>query len=135
MYKYMVRKLGMQILLSNSQAGPGRKVKQEQEEISRNHVQASVCTIRFCHSCASHVAEGTLYFHFLPPLSHFRSPSTFLLKRRERERVNGRFLTQQCRRITSVQGDSGRKLHDPLGMVSSHGVLCTPKKVQYFLVP
>ena len=24
-------------MLSNSQAGPGRKVKQEQEEISRNH--------------------------------------------------------------------------------------------------
>ena len=30
----------MQILLSNSQAGPGRIVKQEQEEISRNHAQA-----------------------------------------------------------------------------------------------
>ena len=29
----------MQILLSNSQAGPGRTVKQEQEEISRNYVQ------------------------------------------------------------------------------------------------
>ena len=28
------------ILLSNSQAGPGRTVKQEQEEISRNHIQA-----------------------------------------------------------------------------------------------
>ena len=27
-------------MLSNSQAGPGRKVKQEQEETSRNHVQA-----------------------------------------------------------------------------------------------
>ena len=38
---------GMQILVSNSQAGPGRTAKQEQEEISRNHVQAfipgSVC--------------------------------------------------------------------------------------------
>ena len=29
----------MQILLSRTQAGPGRTVKQEQEEISRNHVQ------------------------------------------------------------------------------------------------
>ena len=28
------------ILLSRTQAGPGRAVKQEQEEISRNHVQA-----------------------------------------------------------------------------------------------
>ena len=28
----------MQILLSNNQAGPGRTVKQEQEEISPNHV-------------------------------------------------------------------------------------------------
>ena len=32
----------MQILLSNNQAGPGRTVKQEQEEISRNHVQAFI---------------------------------------------------------------------------------------------
>ena len=30
----------MQILLSRSQAGPGRKGKQEQEEISPNHIQA-----------------------------------------------------------------------------------------------
>ena len=32
----------MNILLSNSQAGPGRTVKQQQEEISRNHVQAFI---------------------------------------------------------------------------------------------
>ena len=32
----------MQILLSNSQAGPGRRVKQEQKEISRNHVKAFI---------------------------------------------------------------------------------------------
>ena len=32
----------MQILLSNSQAGTGRTFKQEQEEISRNHVQAFI---------------------------------------------------------------------------------------------
>ena len=31
---------GVHILLSNSQAGPGKAVKQEQEEISCNHVQA-----------------------------------------------------------------------------------------------
>ena len=31
---------GVHILLSNSQAGPGRTVKQEQEEISRNHEHA-----------------------------------------------------------------------------------------------
>ena len=30
----------VQILLSNSQAGSGRTVKQEQESLSRNHVQA-----------------------------------------------------------------------------------------------
>ena len=36
---YRARNKGMQILLSNSQAGPGRKFKQEQEEISRYHVQ------------------------------------------------------------------------------------------------
>ena len=33
---------GMHILLNNSQAGPGGTVKQEQEEISRNHVQTII---------------------------------------------------------------------------------------------
>ena len=32
----------MQILLSNSQAGPDRTVEQEQEGISRNHVQGFI---------------------------------------------------------------------------------------------
>ena len=35
--EYRARNKGMQILLSNSQTGPGRTVKQEQEDISRNH--------------------------------------------------------------------------------------------------
>ena len=37
--RYRDRNKGMQILSSNSKAGQGRTVKQEQEEISRNHVQ------------------------------------------------------------------------------------------------
>ena len=44
---YRAEKKYLQILLSSTQAGPGRKVKQEQEEISRNHVPrlllGSVC--------------------------------------------------------------------------------------------
>ena len=36
--KYRAEKKYLQILLSCTQAGPGRKVKQELEEISRNHV-------------------------------------------------------------------------------------------------
>ena len=36
--KYRAEKKSLQILLSSNQAGPGGKVKQEQEEISRNHV-------------------------------------------------------------------------------------------------
>ena len=39
---YRARNKGMHILLSNSQARSGRTVKQEQEEISRNHVQAFI---------------------------------------------------------------------------------------------
>ena len=39
---YRARNKGMHILLSNSQAGSGRTTKQEQEEISRNHVQAFI---------------------------------------------------------------------------------------------
>ena len=37
---YRDRLKGVQILLSRTQAGPGRTVKQEQEKISPNHVQA-----------------------------------------------------------------------------------------------
>ena len=37
-YIYRAWNKGMHILLSNSHAGSGRTVKQEQEEISRNHV-------------------------------------------------------------------------------------------------
>ena len=33
---------GLYVLLSRTQAGPGRTVKHEQEEISRNHVQAFI---------------------------------------------------------------------------------------------
>ena len=36
---YRDRLKGLQILLSKSQSGPGRIVKQEQEEISHNHVE------------------------------------------------------------------------------------------------
>ena len=39
---YRARNKGMHILLSNSQAGIGRTVKQEQEEISRNQVQTFI---------------------------------------------------------------------------------------------
>ena len=37
---YRDRLKSMQILLSRTQAGPGRTGKQEQEQTSRNHVQA-----------------------------------------------------------------------------------------------
>ena len=33
---------GLHVLLSRTHSGPGRTVKQEQEEISRNHVQALI---------------------------------------------------------------------------------------------
>ena len=35
---YRAEKKSLQIVLSSTQAGPGRKVRQEQKEISRNHV-------------------------------------------------------------------------------------------------
>ena len=34
---------GLYVLLSRTQAGPGRTVKQEQEELSRNHIQTFIC--------------------------------------------------------------------------------------------
>ena len=40
--KYTGVNKGLHVLLSRTQAGPGRTVKQEQEEISRNHVQTFI---------------------------------------------------------------------------------------------
>ena len=34
---------GLYVLLSRTQAGPGKTAKQEQEEISRNHEQTFIC--------------------------------------------------------------------------------------------
>ena len=39
---YRAEKKSLQILLNSTQAGPGRKVKQELEEISRNHIQTFI---------------------------------------------------------------------------------------------
>ena len=36
---YLVGLKGLNVLLSRTQAGPGRAVKQEQEDNSRNHVR------------------------------------------------------------------------------------------------
>ena len=41
-YYYRGENKGLFVLLSRTQAGPGRTVKQEQEEISRNHVQTFI---------------------------------------------------------------------------------------------
>ena len=61
---YRAEKKSLQILLSRTQAGPGRNVKQEQEEISRNHVPRlflgsvdtnflTCCIILFSDRCQS----------------------------------------------------------------------------------
>ena len=41
-YYYRGGNKGLFVLLSRTQAGPGRTVKQEQEEMSRNHVQTFI---------------------------------------------------------------------------------------------
>ena len=41
-HMYWVGLKGLNVLLSRTQAGPGRAVKQEQVEISRNHVQTFI---------------------------------------------------------------------------------------------
>ena len=62
--KYRGEKKGLQILLSYSQAGPGRKAKQGQEEISRNHVPTfflgSVCYLQCATARPSCVLSGAL---------------------------------------------------------------------------
>ena len=49
--KYRAPGKSMYFLLSRTQAGPGKTVKQEQEEISRNHVQTfSGCSVQRVHN-------------------------------------------------------------------------------------
>ena len=47
---------GVYVLLSSTQAGPGRTAKQEQEEISRNHVHTFICL-----SVHYHILHHPLY--------------------------------------------------------------------------
>ena len=52
-FKVQRGKKGLFVLLSRTQAGPGRTVKQEQEQISRNHVQTFIYLsvhVRFFYS-------------------------------------------------------------------------------------
>ena len=48
---YRAEKKSLKILLSSTQAGPCRKVKQEQEEISRNHVPRLFLGSVYVRSC------------------------------------------------------------------------------------
>ena len=55
----------MYFLLSRTQAGPGRTVKQEQEEISRNHIQTFIyLSVLRC----TFVFRPLLSYTFPPPL-------------------------------------------------------------------
>ena len=59
----------MYVLLSRTQAGPGRTVKQEQEEISRNHEQTFICLYSSSKSDKSETAPSAIamkleYFPF-----------------------------------------------------------------------
>ena len=62
---YRAEKKSLQNLLSSTQAGPGRKVKQEQEEISRNHVPrlflSSVEVLRMTNKLNASKAQNVPY--------------------------------------------------------------------------
>ena len=58
---------GLHVLLSRTQAGPGRKVKQEQEEFSRNHVQTFIYLSVYCIcSSVSSLSKCCLRFQYMP---------------------------------------------------------------------
>ena len=71
---YGAMKIGVQTLLSNSQAGPGRTVKQELEEISHNHIQvlfvAPFINVSHCRFQVSTTVGHPLSYHCL---AHRRS--------------------------------------------------------------
>ena len=58
---------GVFVLLSRTQAGTGRAVKEEQEEISRNHVHTFIspsvqCTLALEKQLKRTVKEGLIYY-------------------------------------------------------------------------
>ena len=60
---YRAEKKSWQILLSRTQTEPGRKVKQEQEEISRNHVpRLFLGSVHFCRNVSKN-PEHNIEFH------------------------------------------------------------------------
>ena len=77
---------GLHVLLSRTKAGPGRTVKQEQEEISRNHVQTFICHSVCGGPSHSHPMKQTIILNlfvnlhappFLPsfPFNHVVRPT------------------------------------------------------------
>ena len=52
----------MFVLVSRTQAGPGRAVKQKQEEISRNHVQTFISPSVSVEQDVQESKKGSLYF-------------------------------------------------------------------------
>ena len=66
-FKYRAPGKSMYFLLSRTQAGPGRTVKQEQEKISRNHVQTfSGCSVH----CTYLMVFMLVDMEMVPPAPH-----------------------------------------------------------------
>ena len=98
---------GLFILLSRTQAGPGRTVKHEQEEISRNHVQTfSGCSIyKTCNTIHLSISMGLYlslliycffccFFFFFSLFFSPLKPLLAALEGRERERERGQRKTR-----------------------------------------
>ena len=65
---YRARNKDMQILLNNSQAGPGTAVKKKQEEICHTHVQAFIPGSVFCLDIAMQLLS-LVAFNGLPMIN------------------------------------------------------------------
>ena len=65
--QYRGENKGLFVLLSRTQAGPGRTVKQEQEEISRNHVQTFIFPSVEPQAYARHVMSIFWYLPLILP--------------------------------------------------------------------
>ena len=91
----------MQILLSSTIAGPGRKVKQEQEEIFCNHVQTfsgdSVLGLASCFSSG----RGVLYHATLKKV-RYSDRQNFRVRCRSRAAWNPRIWMGRVQRTCAV---------------------------------
>ena len=110
---YRAEKKYLQILLSRAQAGPGRKVKQEQEESSRNHVpRLFLGSVLYCSAPDIDVTQGRVFFRGK------REGEKHASDKRKEDVIESRLLSMPCEEGLCLSPSASRLNPFHVGQVS-----------------